>query len=116
MSLEIRKLETELIALKEKEQSAQATAKSEVSTPTTSAVSQKRYQIKLNGYGNYCTFFQPILIYELFNPFSDPIKFNIIILKWNYSQFCIVYLLGIDLITINVFNKYNWFCTLLEIQ
>ncbi|KAI8439382.1 hypothetical protein MSG28_013191 [Choristoneura fumiferana] len=51
VSLEIRKLETELIALKEKEQSAQPAAKSEVSAPTTSAAPQKRYQIKLNGYG-----------------------------------------------------------------
>lgn len=60
VSLEIRKLETELIALKEKEESSQAAAKSEVSAPTTSAISQKRYQIKLNGYGNciiYILFF-----------------------------------------------------------
>ncbi|XP_046969568.1 calcyclin-binding protein [Vanessa cardui] len=49
LSLEIRKLETELITLKESEKNESVM---EVSpTPTTSTQSQKRYQIKLNGYG-----------------------------------------------------------------
>ncbi|XP_050347990.1 calcyclin-binding protein [Nymphalis io] len=49
LSLEIRKLETELITLKESEKNE---ASMDVSpTPTTSTQSQKRYQIKLNGYG-----------------------------------------------------------------
>lgn len=48
LSLEIRKLETEWITLKDNEQSPTEVA----SVPTTSApVQNKRYQIKLNGYG-----------------------------------------------------------------
>ncbi|XP_047535590.1 calcyclin-binding protein [Vanessa atalanta] len=49
LSLEIRKLETELITLKESEKNEAAMDVSP--TPTTSTQSQKRYQIKLNGYG-----------------------------------------------------------------
>ncbi|XP_026495779.1 calcyclin-binding protein [Vanessa tameamea] len=49
LSLEIRKLETELITLKESEKNEAAMDVS--STPTTSTQTQKRYQIKLNGYG-----------------------------------------------------------------
>ncbi|XP_063386369.1 calcyclin-binding protein [Cydia fagiglandana] len=54
LSLEIRKLETELISLKDKEESQKAAAAAADSAPTTSNApsgSQKRYQIKLNGYG-----------------------------------------------------------------
>lgn len=51
MSLEVRKLETEWINLKESEK-APLTPLDASPLPTTSApVQTKRYQIKLNGYG-----------------------------------------------------------------
>lgn len=47
ISIEIRKLESELIKIKESQQPA-------LTKPTASTSSDnKRYQIKLNGYGNY---------------------------------------------------------------
>lgn len=49
LSLEIRKLETELISIKESEKDENAM--DVTPTATTSSQSQKRYQIKLNGYG-----------------------------------------------------------------
>lgn len=52
LSLEIRKLETELVALKESED--KTTPMDIAAVPTTSApVQNKRYQIKLNGYGKF---------------------------------------------------------------
>lgn len=55
LSLEIRKIETEVIALKES--SKDAAPNEAASVPTTSASSapppKKRYQVKINGYGRY---------------------------------------------------------------
>lgn len=55
LSLEIRKLETEWINLKDKEITSGAAGDAAAATPSTPAASsstlKKRYQIKLNGYG-----------------------------------------------------------------
>lgn len=51
LSLEIRKLETEWIKLKETENTSAAPMDVAPTTSTNVPVQNKRYQIKLNGYG-----------------------------------------------------------------
>lgn len=53
MILEIRKLETEWINLKEKFQETEVSSDAKLPIPSVSALSKKRCQIKLNGYGQY---------------------------------------------------------------
>lgn len=51
LSIEIRKAETELIKVKE---AVAAQKASEIPSTSNSATPQKRYQMKLNGYGKTC--------------------------------------------------------------